>query len=242
MATLMMDQQLRRTCKSIRSLLLTGFVLLPFTAQAADYAREDLNGVWLIKGAMPALQTADGKAPPLLPQAKAVYEQHQRSRQSGDNSFDRATWCAAVGLPRLLLEARPFEIMVDRRQVGFFFEWNRWVRLVDMSGAELELYYPLSLGVPSGHWEQDNSLVVNTKGLMHENIMDHAGLPHSDQLVMTEHLRLRDTNTLENRIRFEDPQTFSQAWETGITYQRQQGARLQEDVCLDRINQGGAPL
>jgi len=242
MTASIIDMQLRRANKTIRSLLLTCFVLLPFTALAAGFSKEDLNGVWLIKAAIPVLQTADGKAPPLLPEAKAVYEQHQRSRQSGDNSFDRATWCAAVGLPRLLLEARPFEIMVDRRQVGFFFEWNRWVRLVDMSGAELELYYPLSLGVPSGHWEKDNTLVVQTRGLMHENIMDHAGLPHSDQLVMTESLRLRDANTLENRIHFEDPLTFSQAWETVVTYQRQKGARLQEDVCLDRINQGGAAL
>ncbi len=238
----MMEKHLRQAVKPMRTLLLSCLALLPITSAAAGFAREDLNGVWLIKGAITALQTADGKAPPLLPAAKAVYEQHQRSRQSGDSSFDRATWCAAVGLPRLLLEARPFEIMVDRRQVGFFFEWNRWVRLVDMSGAEPELYYPLSLGVPSGHWENDNTLVVQTKGLMHENIMDHAGLPHSDKLVMTEHLRLRDANTLENRIRFEDPQTFSQAWETLVTYQRQRGARLQEDVCLDRINQGGAPL
>lgn len=211
-------------------------------AQAADFAREDMNGLWLITEPVKALRTSQGAEPPLLPQAKAQYEQHQRARAAGDTSFDRLTWCASPGVPRLLLEARPFEIMVDRRQVGFFFEWNRWVRLVDMSGAELEVYYPLSFGVPSGRWEDDNSLVVTTTGLMHETIMDYAGLPHSDELVMTEHWRLVDADTLENRIHLDDPQTFAQPWETVVSYERQQGARLQEDVCLDRIKQGGAPL
>lgn len=227
---------------STRHALLLGLMLACTALQATAATREDFNGVWLIKQATPALRTTDGKAPPLLPAAKAIYEQHQRDRRNGNTMFDRATWCAAVGVPRLLVESHPFEIMVDRRQVGFFFEWNRWVRLVDMSGAELELFYPVSLGVPSGHWENDNTLVVQTKGIMHENIMDRAGLPHSDDLVMTEHLRLRDANTLENRIRFEDPQTFSQPWETVLTYQRQIGAQLKEDVCLDHIKQGEAPI
>jgi hypothetical protein len=224
--------------------LFAGVLLLSCAgmAHSAAAAREDLNGVWRIAAPVHSLRTADGAEPPLLPEARALYEQHQRARAAGDLSFDRATWCASPGVPRLLLEDYPFEIMVDRRQVGFFFEWNRWVRLVDMSGAELEVYYPLSFGVPSGHWEADDSLVVQSSGLMHETLMDRSGLPHSDALTMTEHWRLVDANTLENRVRFEDPETFSQAWETVLTYKRQPGARLQEDVCLDRIKQGGAPL
>lgn len=216
--------------------------LIAGVAGAAELSQESFNGVWLIAQDTPALHTVDGELPPLLPEAKALYEQHQRDRASGDTYFDRATWCAAVGVPRLLVANHPFEIMVDKRQVGFFFEWNRWVRLVDMSGMALEPYYPLSLGTASGAWQDDGALVINSTGLMHETIMDYAGLPHSDELVMTETLRLVDADTLENRIRFEDPLTFTAPWETLVTYQRQQGARLKEDVCLDRIKQGLPPI
>jgi hypothetical protein len=111
-----------------------------------------------------------------------------------------------------------------------------------MSGTALEPYYPLSLGTASGSWQDDGALVINTTGLMHETIMDHAGLPHSDDLVMTETLRLLDADTLENRIRFEDPLTYSAAWEAKVTYRRLQGEQLQEDVCLDRIKQGLPPI
>lgn len=228
--------------RSILSFIPVLLCLSGAPAGAAEPAHEALNGIWLIAEDTPALLTVDGALPPLLPEAQARYEQHQRARASGDTYFDRATWCAAVGVPRLLAANHPFEIMVDRRQVGFFFEWNRWVRLVDMSGEPLEPYYPLSLGTATGAWQEDGALVISTSGLMHETIMDHAGLPHSDELVMTETLRLLDADTLENRIRFEDPLTFSAPWEARLVYRRQHGARLQEDVCLDRIKQGLPPI
>lgn len=210
--------------------------------QGEEFPREAFNGVWLIAEETPALRTLDGEIPPLLPEAKALYEEHQRRRASGDTYFDRATWCAGVGLPRLLIANHPFEIMVDKRQIGFFFEWNRWVRLVDMSGTKLEPYYPTSLGTASGAWQDDGSLVIETSGLMRETIMDHAGLPHSDELLMTETLRLIDADTLEIQMRFDDPLTFSAPWETKVIYKRQHGARLEEDVCLDRIKQGLPPI
>jgi hypothetical protein len=72
---------------------------------------------------------------------------------------------------------------------------------------------------------------------MSQTVMDSYGLPHSDDLIMTERYRLLGDNVLENRMRFEDPETFSEPWETVVTYRRQ-SARLQEDVCLDRIKQG----
>ena len=224
---------------ALHGVLLVGIAAITY---GEELTRESFNGVWLIAEDTPALHTIDGSEPPLLPEARARYEQNLRARESGDTSFDRATWCAGVGLPRLLLANHPFEIMVDPRQVGFFFQWNRWVRLVDMSGEALEPYYPMSLGTASGAWQDDGSLVIRTSGLMHETIMDHAGLPHSDDLVMTETLRLLDADTLENHIRFEDPLTFSTPWETKVTYLRQHGARLKEDVCLDRIKQGMPPI
>jgi hypothetical protein len=230
---------MRSGLRLLHGLLLT---CLAGVTHGEEFARESFNGVWLIAQDTPALRTLDGAVPPLLPEARARYEQHLRARESGDTYFDRATWCAGVGVPRLLLANHPFEVMVDKRQVGFFFEWNRWVRLVDMSGAELEPYYPMSLGTASGAWHDDGSLVIKSSGLMHETIMDHAGLPHSDELVMTETLRLIDADTLENHIRFEDPLTFSTPWETKVTYRRQHGARLKEDVCLDRIKQGLPPI
>ena len=127
--------------------------------------------------------------------------------------------------------------MVNPLQIAILYEWNRWARLIDMSNAGFEVLYPMSFGTASGRFEGE-TLVIETRGLMSQTIMDSSGLPHSDQLVMTERYRLLSDDVLENRMRFEDPATFSEPWEAVVTYRRQAGARLQEDVCLDRIKRG----
>jgi len=223
------------------ALALSGLVLaFPCYAQSSGdsaWSPEALNGVWLIEHEVTELRTTDGAAPPLLPDAAAAYAQNRRDRSAGDTYFDRATWCASPGVPRLQLAAHPFEILVNPLQIAFLYEWNRWARLIDMSGAEFEVLYPMSFGTASGRYEGD-VLIIETRGLMRQTVMDDAGMPHSDNLVMTERYRLLSEDRLENRISFEDEETFSAPWETVVTYRRQRGQRIREDVCLDRIRQG----
>jgi len=136
-----------------------------------------------------------------------------------------------------MLEPHPFEILVNPRQVAFLYEWNRWARLIDMTGHDLQPYYPLAFGTANGRFDGDR-LVVVTRGLMSQTFLDRSGLPHSEDLVLTETFRLKSAGVLENRIRIDDPKTYTSAWEAVVTYRRQPGARLKEDVCLDRIKQG----
>jgi hypothetical protein len=203
----------------------------------AAAAPEDLNGVWLVQDAPKAVLTSDGERPPLLPEAAKLYEGRVAARARGDSSFDRTTWCASAGAPRLMLEPLPFEILVQPRVVAFMYEWNRWVRLVDLTGAELPVYYPTSFGTASGRFEGD-TLVVESRGLMKETFIDASGLPHGDDMILTERLTLTAPDVLENRIRVDDPATYASAWETRVVYRRQSGARIREDVCLDDIKQG----
>jgi hypothetical protein len=227
---------------SSRGALAVGMLALACasTSVAQDdgaWSPESFNGVWLIEEEQVELRTADGSAPPLLPDAARVYEANRQSRRDGDSYFDRATWCASPGIPRLQLVAHPFEIMVNPLMVGFFYEWNRWARLIEITGANFAVLYPMSFGTASGRFEGE-TLVIVTRGLMSATVLDSAGMPHSDELVMTETYRLLDGDRLENRIRFEDAATFAAPWETVVTYRRQPGARIREDVCLDRIGRG----
>ena len=221
---------------------LAGLLALACTSAAvaqerAAWSPEAFNGVWLIEDERLELRTADGSVPPLLPEAARVYEENRRSRRDGDTYFDRATWCASPGIPRLQLVAHPFEIMVNPLMVGFFYEWNRWARLIDLTGAEFEVLYPMSFGTAGGRFEGE-TLVIVTRGLMSATVLDSFGMPHSEDLVMTETYRLLSGDRIENRMRFEDAATFAAPWETVVTYRRQPGARIREDVCLDRIRQG----
>jgi len=222
---------------TVAALLALGGAGTSAAQEGASWSPESFNGVWLIEEEVLELRASDGSAPPLLPEAARIHEANRKAYRAGDTSFDRATWCASPGIPRLQLVAHPFEIIVNPLMVGFFYEWNRWARLVELTGANFEVLYPMSFGTASGRFEGE-ALVIETRGLMSATVLDSMGLPHSDELVMTETYRLRGDGVLENRIRFEDADTFTGPWETVVTYRRQPGARIREDVCLDRIRQG----
>jgi len=199
--------------------------------------KPSLDGVWLIERAPRELRTIDGKEPPLLPEARALYQQRRALRAKGDTSFDQTTWCASAGVPRLMLEPYKFEVIVNKRQVAFLYEWNRWARLVDMTGNDIQPLYPLTFGTANGRFEKD-TLVIVSRQLASTTFIDRLGLPHSDDMVLTERLHLRSPNVLEDRMRVEDPGTYSKPWEFVVTYRRQKDMGIEEDVCLDRIKRG----
>jgi hypothetical protein len=201
----------------------------------------DLSGVWMIEQPVSALKTAEGSTPPLLPDAQRLYETRLAARRAGDTSFDQTTWCAAPGIPRLMFIPYPFQIILGPRRALFLYEWDRWARVVDLVSSDLEVVYPVSLGVATGH-RQGSTLVIKTAGLKDGTLLDSA-MPHSEELKLTERLRLLNRNRLENRLTFDDPRVFSRPWETVVTYRRQPAdSTFKEDVCLDRIKQGESAI
>lgn len=216
-------------------------------------SKEQLAGVWHIEMPVFAARTTDGNEPPLAPEAARLYRERMAARKQGDTSFDSATWCAAVGMPRIMFVDHPFQIMLDPPYVVFMHEWDRWVRVVYMDGALSDnarafalgfgatglpaADIPGPMGLSRGRWEGD-TLVVETTLLTESTLIDGAGLPHSGALKLTERLRLRRADVLENRIRVDDPGVFIRPWETVVTYRRKHKAIIQEDVCLDRVRNG----
>ena len=96
---------------------------------------------------------------------------------------------------------------------------------------------PTTMGFPVGQFEGD-TLVIRTVGLTDTTVLDASGLPHSDQMVLTERLRVLPDGRLENRMTIEDPDTFTGAWETVLTFHRDPTARVTDDICPDRLARG----
>jgi hypothetical protein len=176
-----------------------------------------------------------------LPQSAAAYRQRQAAYRSGDRSFDPASSiCVSPGMPRMAFLPYPFQIIQRPHQMVFLFEWNGRHRVVDLSGAPLTVPDLFYMGSAAGHVEGD-TLVIETQGLTPNSLLDASGLPHSDQLRLTERYRLADHgNTLIDDMTLEDPQTFSRPWSARATYRRMpRGTEIQEDVCRERLTKGG---
>jgi len=226
----------QRLVVNCRRIAIVAAILGLATAPATTaHAASDLSGVWVETAYSPVIRTDDGKEPPLLPAAAAIYGERKALLAKGDVNFDTvASRCNAPGMPRMMMIPYPFEIVQNPHRVAFLFQWNRLFRRVDIDGPSHDADDLQWSGRSVGHWE-NNTLVIDTSQI-DDTFLDAAGMPHSDALAITERLHLLDGNTLENRMRLVDPNTFSQPWEAVVTYHRlPQGTEVGEDICLDRI-------
>jgi len=227
---------------SLFSAVLYLAALLPMPSNAID--SKSLEGTWKIASAQVALKPESGSIP-FTKQGRELYRQNKRKQAKGAyDDYDHMTSrCASPGLPRLMLTNDRFRIWQHPGLVMFLFEWNRLFRQIDMRG---QLKQPMTetvgesdeeiigRAVPTakGHWEGD-ILVANTEGFDESTLVDNL-VPHGKKLKLTERIRLRDNDTLEDRITIEDPDYFTAAWDTVIVYNREPNDAFPENVCLDR--------
>lgn len=216
----------------IHSFIVAGSLLFAAQAFAAD---SPFTGVWQVVGKTTALKTVDGKEPPLLPETKKVYEQHRQSRKTGNLKFDPTQQCLPQGVPRLLYESMPFEILPQDKHVVFMYQWNRLARIVDLNKPHTEPLGPTFLGQSVGTLA-GNVLTVDTNAFNDMTLLDADGMPHSDQLHVIERYTLdKSGNKIDALITIEDPQTFSQAWDTRVSFKRLRNVKIEEDVCVERL-------
>lgn len=223
--------------RPLLTLILTG--LLGATAVQAQVAldpkKPDFTGTWRRVGYQAAARPDGGKAPPLLPAAAQVLARHQAAAARGDRSHDLSTICLPEGLPRLMLKAEPFEILQRPGLLAFNYQTNRLVRIAYVGDAPPTENNGFYLGESTARWDGD-ALVIDTRGFNDQTLLDDAGLPHSDALVLTERLQLaKGGRELVNRITVDDPETFSTPWTVTVRYERLQGYLMPEDVCADRL-------
>ncbi|MDB6014891.1 MAG: hypothetical protein JWL65_7141 [Gammaproteobacteria bacterium] len=223
--------------------------LVPMRIFAAD--TPNLEGTWKLAHAQTLLVPADGGEIPFIPDARRQYEANKSAAAKGDYSFDSTmTRCSSPGLPRVMLTPNRLRIFQRPASVALMFEWNRLLRQIDMPGSLTHLRHSLDgaeevdigtmMGVTHGHWEGD-TLVAESTHFSDGKLLDNL-IPGSDQLALTEHIRLRDHDTLEDRITITDPDSFSRSWDTVLTYKRQPDETFPEDVCLNRRDAGSPPL
>lgn len=194
-----------------------------------------INGAWaLAKPVGKTLLDAKGAAPPLLPAAKALYDQRRAQLAKGDTSFDLSIKCKPVGFPRALWDGGPFDIQIQPKLVLFGYTWNRNHRTANFAAALPKLQVARYYGTSAARWDGD-TLVIES-GLFNDNtLLDSSGLPHGEEMLLTERYRpLNNGKQLEVRVTITDAQYYSKPWEVAATYNRVPDGRLLEDVCQER--------
>ncbi len=201
----------------------------------AERQRPRLAGVWRITDPAASLRTLQGSLPPLNAAGLAL----QRQRAAGlkaHRSADPLDSCLPPGTPRILWRDAPFLITQAPSKVTVFHQAQHLVRHIWLDGPlKLTDPDPTWEGVSSGAWLGD-TLVVETGAFNGRQWLDATGLPQSEDMKVTERLRLVDANTLEVAVTVEDARYYKVPWSTRVSFRRlPDDTELPEEECSERL-------
>ena len=201
----------------------------------AQTVAPDLSGLWSVSRYQPALKPSDSSAIPLTAEGKTLYAANQSALKSKTSAADlTASRCLPQGVPRSLLSPYPYSLYQSPTQITFLHESNRAFRLIAMTDkhADPANWDPSFMGEGIAHWDKD-TLVIETTNFNDKTFLDDTGLPHSDQLRVTERLRLQNKGAqLEDTITVEDPVVFTRAWTASLSFKRRAGIQIITDsIC-----------
>ena len=139
-------------------------------------------------------------------------------------------FCVPDGVPRILATPYPFQVFQSPGFVTIVYEQNHVFRTIPLDRPipkdEDLVAYPYYSGNSFGHWEGD-TLVVVTKGFNEKTFLDASGLPHSDQLYVTERIRkLNGGKVLEDVASVEDSVMFTKPWSARFVYDSHPEVRI----------------
>jgi hypothetical protein len=143
--------------------------------------------------------------------------------------------CWPIGVPGwLLYPVRPVRFLQTPKQVVMIWEEDHMVRHVYLTDQHTPNVKPSWFGESIGHYENGDTLVVDTIGLSTRTFVDSYRTPHTEQLHVVERYRIVDDGkALEVTARVEDPGAFTMPWTALQRYRRNDDAPLGEEVCAE---------
>jgi hypothetical protein len=213
-------------------LLATG-VAAGAKAQSGD--ARDLSGVWWVTRYSPALQIEGGGALPYNEAGRALHAGNLAGLKDGSITDMARRVCTPDGIPRLLGNPYPFQIVHVPGQTYFLYELNHVIRNVLMNRAQksaddLEIF-PQFSGHSVAFWEGD-TLVVHTGGFTESTYLDATGAPHSAGMSTVERLRkINGGRQLENVVTITDPAYLTRPVTARFVYDHRPDARIEAYNC-----------
>ncbi len=180
---------------------------------SAPVPKHDLNGVWQLQAngsAQPI--AADKDMPPMTPWAKARFDTEKpgygvRGVPGGN---DPILQCDPIGFPRIMMMPLPNELVQVPGRIFQFWEREHEWRSIWTDGRKLPKDPdPAWFGYAIGHWDGDDTLVVESAGFNDKTWLGATGYPHSDQMRITERYHRVDRDTIVYDMTITDPMAYT---------------------------------
>jgi hypothetical protein len=178
------------------------------------------------------------KVAPLQPWALGLYQHRQRRQLRDDPLFLN---CKPPGGVRYLQSPFGVQFLEDRERQRLFVlmgSGNHNYRIIYLDGREQRGQVdgdddnPLYYGRSVARWEND-TLIVETTGFNEDFWFTNGGLPHTDELRLTERFSRPDFDTLRYEVTVEDPGAYTRPWSSGWELHWVGGEELPAYFCQD---------
>jgi hypothetical protein len=194
------------------------------------------NGQARRRGIQPTYRVADLNNPILQPWAKEQMKKANDEVLAGKVPFRPRERCVPAGVPGFLVYTlvEPFYFLQTPKQVTIINNGNVESRRVYLNVPHSKDVKPSWYGESVGHYENGDTLVVDTIGLSTKTFVDNYRTPHTEQLHVVERFKLSgDGKTIEVLITIEDAGAFTTPWSAVYRFRRIDGRQLHEEVCAE---------
>jgi hypothetical protein len=201
-------------------------------------------------GRPPTKRIGNYKDPVLKPWAAAQMKASNDDALSGETKipFAAQARCYPGAVPgQLLFPFEPMFIIQKPNIIYMMWQRDHMVRRVFLTDKHSERVKPSWFGESIGHYENGNTLVVDTIGLQtKDSYIDNFRTPHTEKLRVVERFTLDpDGEHLTAIVKVEDPDTFNAPLFMLQRWFKQKG-RMAETICaennFDYFTQGLFPV
>ena len=183
-----------------------------------------------------------------------VVEQMRKSNEevlAGKVAFTARSRCWPHGVPGFLLyPVHPIFFIQTAKEVLMSWGQDFQLRHVYLNVPHSKNRKPSWYGESVGHYENGDTLVVDTIGLNDKSYVDNFRTPHTTELHVVERFQLVDDGKgLEVKVHVEDPGAFTMPWNAVSKFRRDERETevpLHEMLCAennaDYFDQGLVPI
>ena len=187
------------------------------------------------RGQQPTLRVADLDNPILQPWVKEVLKKINERTLSGKDNFPPQVRCWPLGVPAFVLyPAQPIFIMQTPKEVIMTWQADHMVRHIFLTDKHSANVKPSWFGESIGHYENGDTLVIDTIGLNTKTFVDNYRTPHTDKLHVVERFKLTNVDSrIEVTVTVEDPGAFTTPWSAQQIYRRVEIGPMGESTCVE---------
>jgi hypothetical protein len=168
--------------------------------------------------------------PPMLPWADKLY----RERKGSLSKDDPEGYCLPPGVPRMSTTPYPWTMIQTDKLLVIVYEGGAhiWRKIFLDGRPHNPQVVETWLGDSLGHWQDNDTLIVETVGQTDKTWLDESGLPHTKDMVVTEQFKRTDLGHMEIVHTINDPGAYSKPW-TFTTHPTMLNGELIEYICQE---------